>query len=104
MIGDPDSVKGSKSVHSVPLNTGRPRGNFRQATPLAKNLFGFRVAKSPFYGHFGVSPNLGRRRSVSAMQDSAYLKPHPRGRPSAPASRGSSRASTPTAFASTPQR
>jgi len=25
MIGDPDSVKGSESVHSAPLNTARPR-------------------------------------------------------------------------------
>jgi len=51
------------------------------------------LAKGPFGGHFRASPNHGRSRSFSAMQASAYPTPHPGGRRSAPASRGSSRAS-----------
>ena len=76
--------------------------HFRRLLCLAKNVIGFCLWRSPFSGHFRGSLNLGRRRSFSAMQDSAYLMPHPRVRPSAPASRGSSKASTPTALASTP--
>src|SRR5664280_3420497 len=78
--------------------------HFRWFPCLAKNVTGFCLRKGSFGGHFRVSPRHGRRRSFSAMQGSAYPMPHPRERRSAPASRGSSRASSPTAFAATPRR
>jgi len=86
-------------------NAGVQAGSehFRQFPSLAKNVIGFCLWRSPFYGHFGASPRHGRSRSFSAMQDSAYPTPHPRGRRSAPGSRDSSRASTPTALASVPR-
>jgi len=68
---------------------------------LAKNVSRFCLWRSLLYGHFGASPQHDRSRSFSAMQDSSYPMPHPRERQSVPASRGSSRASTPTALAST---
>jgi hypothetical protein len=67
-----------------------------RAWPKTSGDFAF---SAPVLGAFGASPNHGRSRSFSAMQDSAYLMPHPRGRRSVPASHGSSRAFNPTAFA-----
>jgi len=39
---------------------------------LAKNPVRFYCSRSPFGGHFGVSPNHGRRRSFSARQNLSY--------------------------------
>ena len=76
--------------------------HFRRFPCLAKNVIGFCLWRSPFCGHFGVSPNHGRSRSFSARQDSSYYAAA--GWPAAPVFRGSSRASTPMGFASTPRR
>src|SRR5580704_1444483 len=71
---------------------------------MAENPGRFCLLSGLFGGHFGMSLLQGRILSFSAMQDSAYPMPHPRVRRSAPASHGSSRASNPMAFASTPRR
>src|SRR5450759_67374 len=75
-------------------------GHFRWFPCLAKKPTRFRLFRCLFGGHSEMSLLHGRRLSFSAMQDSAYPMPHPRGIRSAPASRGSSKASTPTVFAS----
>src|ERR1039458_3087842 len=66
---------------------------------LAKNLRRFCLLRCPFGGHFATLLLQGQRLSFSASQDAASPRPHPRERRSAPASRGSSRASSPRAFA-----
>src|SRR5207302_1385811 len=71
---------------------------------LAKNPMRFGFLRCPFGGHSGVLLLPDRILSFSAMQDSTYPTLHSGGRLSAPASRGSSRASTPTALASVPRR
>ena len=77
--------------------------HFRRLPCLAKNVIGFCLWRGPFYGHFRVSPNHGRSRSFSARQDYHHITRR-RASPAAPASRGSSRASTPMDVASTPRR
>src|SRR5215469_16820293 len=61
MIGDLDSVKGSESVHSAPLNTGRPRKIFASLRPLAKTALdcGLRKAPGSFFDFYRTTRLIG---------------------------------------------
>ena len=70
--------QGADLLQDVLLVVGRNAGvqthteHFRPLASLAKNVCRFYVLEMRFGGHFGASPNLGRSRSFSAMQDSSY--------------------------------
>ncbi len=70
----------SVSVHASADRARRrahtgPPATFSPVSVLAKNVFGFCLWRSPFYGHFGMSPKHGRSRSFSARQESSYFSP-----------------------------
>src|ERR1035438_7850989 len=68
--------------------------------PYGQKPAGINPRQTHIFNQLNVAEQHGWNLSFSAMQDSAYPMPHPRGRRSAPAFRGSSKASTPTVFAS----
>ena len=97
------SASGGSAGRSWKRGRTGQRGTFSPVSvPGQKRYRDFAFSEGPFGGHFRVSPQHGRRRSFSARHGFIILRGA--GVPAAPASRGSSTASTPTGSLSTPRR
>src|SRR5579863_2132152 len=71
MIGDPDTVKGSKSVHSAPLNTGRPHEIFASLRRRLKNSLVFGLRKAHFAG-ISRRPIYPAEGDLSGQEGTSY--------------------------------